>query len=174
MLSSEWLHFCLFQDDSDTTSNEVLSVSIQTYSHAFFQQKKHTIRATIGPSQSPWGEGKFVIVYTDHVEKGKRALGLPKAILVKEPMIKGQFYKNTVWSVFDCLCMHRGISILTVTQRHKWLRWKENVMSLSENRSLSFSQSNLYLWHCVFLLVKLVSALFPSTVQSQFLPKSHF
>lgn len=96
MLSSEWLHFCLFQDDSNTTTNKVLSVSIQAYRHEFFQQKKHTIRASIGPSQSPWGEGKFIIVYTDHVEKRKRALRLLKANLVKEAMIKGQFYKSTV------------------------------------------------------------------------------
>lgn len=73
---------------TDSTSNKVLSVSIQTYSHEFFQQKKHIIRAKIRPSQSPWGEGKFVIVWTDHVEKGKRALRLPKVNLVKEERIK--------------------------------------------------------------------------------------
>lgn len=66
------------------------------------------IGATIRPSQSPWAEGKFVIVCTDHVEKGKRALRLPKAGLVKEPRIKGQFYNNTTFrsrvSLIACAC----------------------------------------------------------------------
>lgn len=96
-----WPHLFVFQNDSNTASNKVLSVSIQTW--VLSAEKKDIIIVTIRSSQSPWGDGKFVIVCTDHVEKGKRALRLPKANVLKEPRIKVQIYENTTFRCWECL-----------------------------------------------------------------------
>lgn len=101
------------------------------------------IRATIKLSQSARREkgslSLFVVIMLKRERKG--ALRFPQNQLgergedKRRVLQKHNFHGS---SVSDCLCMHQGIFIVS----------KEMLMSYTENRSLSFSQSDLYLCSC--------------------------
>lgn len=118
MLSAGDLTALCLCTTSHATSNELLLLSIQTPSHDFFQQKKTHIKShNKAESISPEETQSFSLFVLMMLKRKKRALRLPKGVLVKDPRIKAQFHQNTTLRCggFDCVCTARTVVACTLT-----------------------------------------------------------